>query len=132
LKITADTNLLIRLVTKDNVRQAQSAMRELEQAELVAISSTALCELVWVLRQNYNTTPKDIASVIRLITSAANVFVDDAAVAAVLAVLEAGGDFVDGIIAHDGQKLGGDVFVTFDKRAIKELKTSGIPARLPD
>lgn len=38
------------------------------------------------------------------------------AVEAGLAVLEAGGDFADGIIAYEGNWLGGETFVSFDKR----------------
>jgi predicted nucleic-acid-binding protein len=47
-----------------------------------------------------------------------------------LAVLEAGGDFADGVIAHEGNWLGADAFVTFDKKAVALLKAQNILARL--
>lgn len=53
-----------------------------------------------------------------------------AAVEAGLKVLEAGGDFADGVIAFDGAWQGGDVFVSFDKRAVKALKSTSHPCRL--
>ena len=57
--------------------------------------------------------------------------VDRPGAAAGLAVLEAGGDFADGVIAYEGAKLGGDTFVSFDKQAVKLLQASGASARLP-
>jgi len=45
-------------------------------------------------------------------------------------VLEAGGDFADGVIAHDGQWLGGETFVSFDVQAVQLLDRSGVKARL--
>jgi hypothetical protein len=37
------------------------------------------------------------------------------AVEAGLSVLDAGGDFADGVIAYDGSWLSGEVLVSFDK-----------------
>ena len=45
-------------------------------------------------------------------------------------MLEAGGDFADGVIAYEGNWLGGEVFVSFDKRAVALLTVQGRPARL--
>jgi hypothetical protein len=42
-----------------------------------------------------------------------------------LAILEAGGDFADGVIAFDGRRLGGAVFVSFDRRAVALIERSG-------
>jgi predicted nucleic-acid-binding protein len=42
-----------------------------------------------------------------------------------LAVLDAGGDFADGVIAFDGQWLGGGNFVSFDKKAAKLIDAQG-------
>jgi len=36
-----------------------------------------------------------------------------------LSLLEAGGDFADGVIAYEGRWLGADTFVSFDKKAVK-------------
>jgi predicted nucleic-acid-binding protein len=47
-----------------------------------------------------------------------------------LEVLEAGGDFADGIIAHEGAWLGAQEFVSFDKQAVKLLKAQGKRARI--
>jgi predicted nucleic-acid-binding protein len=47
-----------------------------------------------------------------------------------LAQLEAGGDFADGVIAHQGQWLGGDVFVSFDRQAVGLLRGQGVATQL--
>jgi predicted nucleic-acid-binding protein len=52
------------------------------------------------------------------------------AVEAGLSVLNAGGDFADGIMAYEGSWLGGETFVSFDKKAVSLLTAHGQPARL--
>ena len=47
------------------------------------------------------------------------------AVDAGLALLEAGGDFADGVIAYEGAWLGGETFVSFDKAAVTSLSELG-------
>ena len=47
-----------------------------------------------------------------------------------LALLEAGGDFADGVIAWDGSFLGGETFVSFDKKAVALLTKQGHAAQL--
>jgi predicted nucleic-acid-binding protein len=47
-----------------------------------------------------------------------------------LAVLDAGGDFADGIMVHEGQWLGGETFVSFDRKAVAVLSKQGRDARL--
>jgi predicted nucleic-acid-binding protein len=47
-----------------------------------------------------------------------------------LAQLEAGGDFADAVIAHSGRDLGGETFVSFDKKAVDLLGKSGETAHL--
>ncbi len=51
------------------------------------------------------------------------------AVEAGLALLEAGGDFADGIMAHEGKWLGGETFVSFDRQAVKLLSEQGEAAQ---
>ena len=59
-----------------------------------------------------------------------NVVVNRPAVDAGLAVLDAGGDFADGSIAYAGSWLGGETFVSFDRKAIKLLCALGQSSRL--
>ncbi len=50
-----------------------------------------------------------------------NVLVNRPAVELGLSVLEAGGDFADGVIAYDGAFLGAETFVSFDRKAVALL-----------
>ena len=70
------------------------------------------------------------ASAIRALLAAANVEVNRPAVEAGLLVLDAGGDFADGVIAYEGNWLGGETFVSFDKKAVALLTAQGQSTRL--
>lgn len=89
-----------------------------------------MCELVWVLRRVYDIPSADAATAIRALLATANVVMNRPAVEAGLSVLDAGGDFADGVIAYEGNWLGADTFVSFDKKAIALLKAQGQTARL--
>jgi predicted nucleic-acid-binding protein len=130
MKITADTNVLVRALTGDDARQSKVAQAELAKADVVALALPALCELVWVLSQGYKIPSSEIAEAIRRLMNGANVVVNRPAAEAGLALLNAGGDFADGIIAYEGNWLGADAFVSFDKKAVKLLDTQGASARL--
>jgi predicted nucleic-acid-binding protein len=130
MKITADTNVLVRAITEDHEAQGKAAQSALKRAELIAVSVPALCELVWVLSQGYKVSSKEIAIAIRHLINGENVQVNRPAAEAGLAVLDAGGDFADGAIAYEGSWLGADTFVSFDKRAVKLMDAQGRSARL--
>ena len=130
MKITADTNVLVRAITGDNPQQSKVAQTELKKADLVALALPALCELVWVLSQGYKIPSHDIAEAIRRLINGANVVVNRPAAEAGLALLEAGGDFADGVIAYEGSWLGADAFVSLDKKAVKRMEAQGGSARL--
>ncbi|MYM70263.1 PIN domain-containing protein [Pseudoduganella sp. FT55W] len=130
MKITVDTNVLVRAVVQDDPAQAQRAAAILLNAGLIAVTLPALCELVWVLRKVYSFKLADLELAVRALIAAANVEINRPAVAAGLAMLDAGGDFADGVIAHEGNGLGGETFVSFDKKAISLLATQGQSVRL--
>ena len=130
MKITADTNVLVRAITEDHEQQSKVAQVTLTQADLVAVPMPAICELVWVLSQGYKIPSKDIAEAIRRLIDAANVTVNRTAAEAGLTLLEAGGDFVDGVIAHEGNWLGADTFASFDQKAIQLMEARGQSVRL--
>jgi predicted nucleic-acid-binding protein len=130
MKITADTNVLVRAMIGDDEQEGALAQSELAAAELVAIALPSLCELVWVLSEGYQIASDEIADAVRLLTNATNVVVNRPAVEAGLALLDAGGDFADGVSAYEGRWLGGETFVSFDKKAVKRLTAQSKAARL--
>jgi len=116
-------------ITGDRAQQSKAVQLALKKADAVALAIPALCELVWVLSQGYNIPPRDIAEAIRRLMNGANVVVNRPAAEAGLALLDAGGDFADGVIAYEGNWLGADAFVSFDKKAVKLMKAKGGSAR---
>jgi predicted nucleic-acid-binding protein len=130
MKITADTNILLRAALGDDPGQAKTAANTLRTADLVAIPVAVLCEFVWVMRRLYKKPALEIANSIHPLVRSANVVMNRPAIEAGLAVLEAGGDFADGAIAHEGNWLGAEEFVSFDKQAVALLKSKGVRARV--
>ncbi|CAN2533249.1 hypothetical+protein [Methylocapsa aurea] len=130
MKIAADTNVLVRALTGDDARQSARAREVLELAQIVALTLPALCELVWVLSQGYKIPAAEIAEAIRRLMNTATVVVNRPAAEAGLAMLDAGGDFADGVIAYEGRWLGAELFSTFDKKATKLLRERGEKVRL--
>jgi predicted nucleic-acid-binding protein len=130
VKVGVDTNVLVRAVVRDDRAQGAAAAKLLTQAKLVAVTLPSLCEFVWVLRRVYAFADADIAAAIRALMAASNVEANRPAVEAGLLLLDAGGDFVDGVIAYEGTWLGADTFVSFDKKAVALLAATGLAARL--
>lgn len=130
MKITPDTNVLVRAAVMDDSAQGAVAARVLLEAESVVVSVTALCEFAWVLMRGYGRSAAEVAAAVRKLIGSAKVVVDRPVVEAGLAVLDQGGDFADGVIAFDGRRLGGQVFTSFDKEAVKLVGTTGGQTRL--
>jgi predicted nucleic-acid-binding protein len=130
MKITADTNVLVRAAVQDEPHQARQAAKILQQAELVAVPVPVLCEFVWVLRRGYKKSIPDISDAIRRLMKSGNIVMNRPAIEAGLSVLDAGGDFADGVIAHEGEWLGAEEFVSFDSKAISVLQSQGGRVRL--
>ena len=130
MKITADTNVLVRALVQDEPEQARAASALLEQAELVAIPLPVLCELVWVLRRVYGFAGADCVRAIEALMASKTVVADRPAVAAGLQLLASGGDFADGVIAWGGRLLGSEQLATFDRNAARLLSEAGEPVLL--
>jgi len=130
MRVSVDTNVLVRAAVGDDPAQAQKAIQVLSEAEMVAVAMPCLCELVWVLLRVYGLKASDAAAAIRALLAANNVEVNRPAAEVGLAVLEAGGDFADGVIAYEGHWLGAETFVSFDKKAVALLAAQGQSARL--
>ncbi len=130
MSVTADTNVLVRAIVIDDPEQSRAASLELQQAEIVVVSVAALCEFVWVLRKSYKFANDDVAHAIRLLIGSENVRANRPAIDAGLAMLDAGGDFADGVIAFEGEQFGAATFLSFDRKAVTLLESQGRRARL--
>jgi len=130
VKITADSNVLVRAAVMDDPAQSALAVDALLAAEAVAVTLPLLCEFVWVLTRGYKRSRTEVVAAIRKLIESASVLVDRPAVEAGLAVLARGGDFADGVIAFEGRRMGGRVFASFDQEAVDLVEATGGEARL--
>jgi predicted nucleic-acid-binding protein len=130
MKIAVDTNVLVRAVVRDDAAQGDIAAKLLANAKMIAVAVPCVCEFVWVLRRVYGLSASAAAAAIRALLAADNVETNRPAVEAGLAMLDAGGDFADGAIAYEGRWLGGETFVSFDRKAVEMLAAQGQAARL--
>lgn len=60
--IALDTNVVVRLLVKDDAPQVDAALRVLATAGPVFLPNTVLLETVWVLQAVYDATRADIVS----------------------------------------------------------------------
>ncbi len=134
MKITADTNILVRILMEDDQEQADAAKALFKAATLIAVPAVVLCELWWVLKKSYHRSDTEIIGAIKAIVDAEGVVTDTAAVVAGLNTILQSGDFADGVIAHQGARLGGTTFASFDRNAVKTRRKvqgkAGYPADL--
>jgi predicted nucleic-acid-binding protein len=127
--ITPDTNVIIRLLVRDDETQFAQAHR-LFQEKVIFIPTTVVLETEWVLRYAYEFEPDTIIAALRGLFGLPNVELEQPLhVAQALAWREAGLDFADALhlaAAENSQKL-----VTFDKKlANRAKKVTNFPVEL--
>lgn len=130
--VVADTNIIVRIAAKvDNLEQKAAAIKLLDEARNFVIPITVFCEYCWVLRKNLSR--EQIAASIRFLLRHENVVADTQAVHAGLRMLDAGGDFADGVIQHTGSQLADapSVFASFDQQAVRLLAAQGFATLVP-
>lgn len=130
MALAVDTNVLARFIVGDDAQQEAAAQKVFASPQ-VFIPTVVFCELVWVMRATYKLPDAVIASAIRGVLNMENVEVRAAEVQAGLEMLDAGGDFADGVIAHLGGEMGAEAFVSFDRKAVRLLSARGIAASVP-
>lgn len=130
MRITVDTNVLVRVTVLDDHEQASLAAELVRTAELIAVPLSSLCEFVWVTMRAYRRAAGEVIQAITALIDNPDVATDRPAVEAGLAMLAAGGDFADGIIAFDGRRLGGEIFASFDRKAVELVGARGGDAHL--
>jgi predicted nucleic acid-binding protein len=96
LRITADTNVLVRATLRDDADQTEAARRLLLAAQSVAIPLAVFCEFAWVLGRGYRYSKAQIGLAIRQYLMSAEVVTDREAVEAGLAFLDLGGRWCGG------------------------------------
>lgn len=128
--IALDTNVLVRLVMRDDEAQAQRARDLVElQADRDAslfVSDVVLAEFAWVLRSRYALAGADIARTLRaMFDNATLAWQSRAAATQALALFESGSaDFPDCLIVALAQSHNCEAVATFDQgmRALPNVR----------
>lgn len=132
MPLTLDTNILVRLATRDDPVQAEAALRVLRAADRLVIPLPVWCELARVPLRGYRHSAKQVAHAIGTLMDVEQVVCDREAVRAGLAMLAAGADFADGVIARAGVQMGADAMLTFDRTAAaRPSSVLGLKAVVP-
>ena len=122
--IGLDTNILVRYVTQDDLKQWQLAAGLIEaEGQLCFLSNIVLCEFVWVLRgKPYQFTRQQISEVLETILATPVMeFENRSAVYQALQRMKLGqadfSDYLIGAIAHQAQC---STTYSFDRKLIGE------------
>lgn len=121
--IGLDTNVVVRYLAQDDVRQAAMATRLIE-GSLTAeargfISIVTLVEIVWVMSSNYRASRTAMADIVEGLLTAPQLTLERADVLwrALTAYRESKADFSDAVIVELGVDAGCSKTVTFDRQA---------------
>jgi predicted nucleic-acid-binding protein len=118
--IAIDTNIVVRLLTRDNEYQYQKAYK-LFNEHAVFIADTVILETEWVLRFAYNFDNQDIANALVKLFGLPNVHINHPALLAQTHAWHRQGlDFADAFHLANSQQC--TTFFTFDKKMIDAAK----------
>lgn len=116
--IAVDTNIVVRLLTKDDVKQFQRSLKLFEEKNIF-ICDTVILETEWVLRYAYQFSPLEIHQAFNKLFGLSNVYLTDAnKVAQALSWYQAGLDFADAFHLAEGQHC--SQFYTFDRKFLNK------------
>ena len=122
--IAVDTNVVVRLLTGDDARQAARASA-LFRTEEIWLSKSVILETEWVLRSLYRFRGDRLSAAILALTSLPKVRVEDpAAVSKALEWTSSGMDFPDAL--HLASRGASARFVSFDEKLVKRAKGLGV------
>ncbi len=118
--IAVDTNIVIRLLVKDDVKQFQRSLKLFQEKDIF-ICDTVILETEWVLRFAYKFSPPEIYQAFSKLFGLPNVYLRNAnAIAQVLNWHQAGLDFADAF--HLAQSQHCSQFYTFDRKFLSKAK----------
>jgi predicted nucleic-acid-binding protein len=121
--IGLDTNVIVRYLAQDDVRQAAIATRLIEgslSAEARGfVSIVTLAEIVWVMSSNYRAARAAVADIVEGLLTAPQLAIEKADVIwrALRAFRDSKADFSDAVIVELGRDAGCTKTITFDRHA---------------
>lgn len=118
--IGLDTNVVIRILTRDDLKQSATAKQAIDAAlaagDSVYLTAVVVCETVWVLRAVYRYTRAEIAAAIDLILRMTQLDVEDRSLMwqALSDYQNGKADFADYLIGRLARQRGCTRTLTFD------------------
>jgi len=131
-QIVVDTNVLLSFLTDRNVAQgnkAEALMSAAAKGEVaLVLPQIVLGELVYVLRNLYNTEATEIARTLDDLLASPGVFPADQVLWSHVLELWPGRirDFADAVLASMTLQLGYDAIATFDRAFVRQLKRENV------
>ncbi|MEM1281564.1 MAG: type II toxin-antitoxin system VapC family toxin [Cyanobacteria bacterium P01_H01_bin.152] len=74
--IAVDTNIVVRLLTQDDVAQYQQSVKLFQTEDTIYIPTTVILETGWVLRTLYGFEPSEVCTALRKVLGLPNVRVN--------------------------------------------------------
>jgi predicted nucleic-acid-binding protein len=123
--LALDTNVIVRLLVRDDEAQFAAVLRLLQAAQTKAqpltVTLLVVLETEWVLRSRYRQTKEKIAQVLTQFLECANIKFEDQATLeeALYTWKNHAADFADCLISAKAARLGCVSLMTFDAAAAK-------------
>jgi predicted nucleic-acid-binding protein len=119
--IAFDTNILVRLITRDDPDQARAVDAMLSAPdETFFLPDIVLAELVWVLARSFGFSRAEIMKVLAAFLDRLDVvFEDEERVRAAVRLYAGGLDLADGLILENARAAGCSALVSFDEALLR-------------
>lgn len=129
--IAVDTNIIVRLLTRDDEVQYQKSL-EIFQSPEIFISDTVILETEWVLRFAYQFKPNQVCSALQKLLGLPNVYLTNSMLVHQALLWHGNGlDFADAF--HLAQSQDCEGFYTFDEKLIKKsINLTNCEVKKPD
>ncbi len=121
-----DTNVILRIIVKDDPAQTALALGLLDRiestGETIFLSDIVLCELVWTMRTAYKKSTIEIVAVLKALADSEDLRFEsvERLRTAVNSYEHGHGDFADYLIRERAMEAGCDEVFTFDKALLRE------------
>ncbi len=123
--IGVDTNILVRLLTADDRRQTEHAVRFIKEHCSASfpgfVNSVVVTELVWVLDNLYDYGRSDIARAVDTLLASRDLAIESAEQvrSALRSFKTSNCDFTDALIGEINRARGCEATATFDRKAAR-------------
>ncbi|MDQ3031703.1 MAG: PIN domain-containing protein [Myxococcota bacterium] len=124
--VAADTNVAVRVLVSDDLRQQRAIVARLKKVEAagesVLLTQVVLAEIAWVLESGYGFARDDVLRAIAtLVTTSPFVPEDPAIVADALAIASGGSvGLADGLVLATCRARGATPLLTLDRKLLRE------------